>query len=112
MFLQFASIFVGTVVAGGGKYNGTTYVQALREIDPSRPLGGGFACAIVATIVSFMALVLSLSAFFCFCPVVARSRSPPLRSHTTPNRTHQSPVADCCEKAAPEADTTDAALPK
>ena len=112
MLLSFIAIFVGTVVAGGSKYDGKTYVDALKAIDPSKPLGGGFACAIVATIVSFMALVLSLGASLLqACPkVVPRAAlSPPLPVAPPLPRP---PVADCCEKAAPPADTTDVGLPK
>lgn len=63
VFLSFVAIFTGTVVSGGSSYNGKTYVEALKAASgSSNPLGGGFGCAIMATITSFFALLLSLVA--------------------------------------------------
>ncbi len=63
VFLSFVAIFTGTVVGGGANYNGKTYVETLRaSVNSSNPLGGGFGCAIMATITSFFALLLSLVA--------------------------------------------------
>ena len=63
VFLSFVAIFVGTVVGGGADTNGKTYVEALKAaIKSTNPLGGGFGCAIMATITSFFALLLSLVA--------------------------------------------------
>jgi len=66
VFLSFVTIFVGTVVGGGAGTNGKTYVEALKAAaNSSNPLGGGFGCAIMATITSFFALLLSLVADCC-----------------------------------------------
>ena len=68
VLLAFVCTFVGTVVAGGAPFNGSkTYIDAVKNsgIFNGHPMGGGFGSAIVATILQFFAVVLSLIADCC-----------------------------------------------